>query len=105
MLFFAAVIGSSSSTSSNSDSVISVVAETQPTQVLDAIQRFGSWWAQPDQPLDVRSVLPTARPHQPWPYRAVASASHASITTTESYAMQTTVVHAPLKGEGTPYRQ
>lgn len=83
----------------NGPSRDSAVDTAHSAAVLALFQKLGAWWAKPSQLLDVQPHLPAARPQQPWPYRPLSSALHASVTGTASYAMQATVQHAPLKGE------
>lgn len=77
---------------------INMVAHTQQTAALAAIERIGAWWAKPAK-LQVQPLLPAARPQQPWPYRTLSSAELVSLTLTESYALEAAVVHGPLQGE------
>lgn len=72
--------------------------QVQHSAVLATLEWLGAWWVSPAQPLEVQPLLPESRPQQPWPYRSFNSAQHLSINLTETYALQATVVHAPLKG-------
>lgn len=76
----------------------SETTQVQHSAVLATLEWLGAWWVSPAQPLEVQPLLPESRPQQPWPYRSFNSAQHLSINLTETYALQATVVHAPLKG-------
>jgi len=100
LLVTCATLGTTTKTAlgSSKRGCIQSVTHAQATPTLERIRRFGAWWGQPKQPIAVQQHLPAARPMQPWPYRALDTAVHASITTTDSYALEAIVSHAPLKG-------